>query len=101
VSEDGKLGQAIARGVIFTLPALIFLGFDLEYMRIFCWHCWWTPSDVLFRSVRRHMMFWEGTAGCFNPKEGLRDGLLAGERGGSLRGRSFLGLGGWLYTFSR
>src|SRR6195952_4723381 len=35
VQTTGNAGQSIASGVIFTLPALIFLGFDLEYARIF------------------------------------------------------------------
>src|SRR5471030_2830567 len=35
VQTTGNAGQSIASGVIFTLPALIFLGFDLEYSRIF------------------------------------------------------------------
>jgi hypothetical protein len=35
VQTTGNAGQSIAAGVIFTLPALIFLGFDLEYVRIF------------------------------------------------------------------
>src|SRR5471030_2029327 len=35
VQTVGNAGQSIASGVIFTLPALIFLGFDLEYSRIF------------------------------------------------------------------
>ncbi len=30
VQSTGNAGQSIASGVIFTLPALIFLGFDLE-----------------------------------------------------------------------
>ena len=35
VQTTGNAGQSIASGVIFTLPALIFLGFDMEYSRIF------------------------------------------------------------------
>ena len=35
VQTTGNAGQSIAAGVIFTLPALIFLGFDLESTRIF------------------------------------------------------------------
>src|ERR1700746_3658683 len=35
VQTTGNAGQSIASGVIFTLPALIFLGFDLESSRIF------------------------------------------------------------------
>src|SRR5687768_18458457 len=35
VQTTGSAGEAVAGGVIFTLPALIFLGFPLEYSRIF------------------------------------------------------------------
>ena len=35
VQTTGNAGQSIASGVIFTLPSLVFLGFELEYMRIF------------------------------------------------------------------
>ena len=35
VQTTGNAGQSIAAGVIFTLPALIFLGFSLDYWRIF------------------------------------------------------------------
>src|SRR3569832_2297892 len=35
VQTTGSAGESVAGGVIFTLPALIFLGFELEYVRIF------------------------------------------------------------------
>src|SRR6185437_16030634 len=35
VQTTGSAGESVAGGVIFTLPALIFLGFPLEYARIF------------------------------------------------------------------
>ena len=35
VQTTGSAGESVAAGVIFTLPALIFLGFDLQYLRIF------------------------------------------------------------------
>src|SRR5258707_11396163 len=35
VQTTGSAGESVAGGVIFTLPALIFLGFELEYWRIF------------------------------------------------------------------
>ena len=34
VQTIGSAGESVAGGVIFTLPALIFLGFQLEYSRI-------------------------------------------------------------------
>src|SRR5579884_770262 len=35
VQTTGSAGESIAGGVIFTLPALIFLGFPLEYWTVF------------------------------------------------------------------
>src|SRR5262249_58521986 len=34
VQTTGSAGESIAAGVIFTLPALVFLGFDPSYWRI-------------------------------------------------------------------
>ncbi len=34
VQTTGSAGESVAGGVLFTLPALIFLGFDLDYWRI-------------------------------------------------------------------
>src|SRR5579859_4635318 len=35
VQSTGSAGESVAAGVIFTLPALIFLGYTLDYSRIF------------------------------------------------------------------
>lgn len=35
VQTTGSAGESVAAGAIFTLPALIFMGFPLEYSRIF------------------------------------------------------------------
>lgn len=100
VQTTGNAGQSIAAGVIFTLPALIFLGFGLDYWRIFFLAFTGGCLGVLFMiPLRRqliveehgHLTYPEGTA--------CADVLLAGERGGSFAGRVFLGLGlGGLYT---
>ena len=101
VQTTGNAGQSIAAGVIFTLPALIFLGFDLEYARIFMLALIGGFLGVLFMVPLRkqliveehgNLKFPEGTA--------CADVLLAGEKGGSFASRVFLGLGlGALYTF--
>jgi putative OPT family oligopeptide transporter len=100
VQTTGNAGQSIAAGVIFTLPALIFLGFDLEYSRIFFLALLGGWLGVFFMiPLRRelivkehgHLTYPEGTA--------CADVLLAGERGGSFASRVFWGLGlGGLYT---
>ncbi len=101
VQTTGNAGQSIAAGVIFTLPALIFLGFDLEYARIFMLALIGGFLGVLFMVPLRkqlivdeheNLKFPEGTA--------CADVLKAGEKGGSLASRVFFGLGlGALYTF--
>jgi putative OPT family oligopeptide transporter len=101
VQTTGNAGQSIAAGVIFTLPALIFLGFDLEYARIFMLALIGGFLGVLFMVPLRkqlivdeheNLKFPEGTA--------CADVLKAGEKGGALASRVFFGLGlGALYTF--
>jgi len=99
VQTTGNAGQSIAAGVIFTLPALIFLGFDLEYARIFMLALIGGFLGVLFMVPLRkqlivdeheNLKFPEGTA--------CADVLKAGEKGGSLASRVFFGLGvlSWL-----
>ncbi len=100
VQTTGNAGQSIAAGVIFTLPALIFLGFDLEYSRIFFLALLGGWLGVFFMiPLRRelivkehgHLTYPEGTA--------CADVLLAGEHGGSFASRVFWGLGlGAFYT---
>jgi putative OPT family oligopeptide transporter len=101
VQTAGNAGQSIAAGVIFTLPALIFLGFDLEYARIFMLALIGGFLGVLFMvplrkqlivDEHKNLKFPEGTA--------CADVLIAGEKGGSFASRVFFGLGlGALYTF--
>jgi putative OPT family oligopeptide transporter len=101
VQTTGNAGQSIAAGVIFTLPALIFLGFDLEYARIFMLALIGGFLGVLFMVPLRkqlivdeheNLKFPEGTA--------CAEVLIAGEKGGALASRVFFGLGlGALYTF--
>jgi putative OPT family oligopeptide transporter len=101
VQTTGNSGQSIASGVIFTLPALIFLGFDLEYSRIFILALLGGLLGVLFMiPLRRQLIVEEHGRLAYPEGTACADVLLAGERGGSFAGRVFLGLGlGGLYTF--
>ncbi len=101
VQTTGNAGQSIASGVIFTLPALIFLGFDLEYTRIFFLALIGGWLGVLFMiPLRRQLIVKEHENLKYPEGTACADVLIAGERGGSLAGRVFLGLGlGGLYTF--
>jgi putative OPT family oligopeptide transporter len=100
VQTTGNAGQSIAAGVIFTLPALIFLGFDLEYFRIFVLAMLGGWLGVLFMIPLRRQLIVEEHGNLTYPEgTACADVLLAGERGGSFASRVFLGLGlGGLYT---
>jgi putative OPT family oligopeptide transporter len=100
VQTTGNAGQSIAAGVIFTLPALIFLGFDLEYFRIFVLAMLGGWLGVLFMiPLRRQLIVQEHGTLTYPEGTACADVLLAGERGGSFASRVFLGLGlGGLYT---
>ena len=101
VQTTGNAGQSIASGVIFTLPALVFLGFDLEYSRIFMLALIGGWLGVLFMiPLRRQLIVQEHGTLPYPEGTACADVLIAGERGGSLASRVFLGLGlGGLYTF--
>ena len=100
VQTTGNAGQSIASGVIFTLPALIFLGFDLEYARIFALALFGGWLGVLFMiPLRRQLIVEEHGTLLYPEGSACADVLIAGERGGSFASRVFLGLGlGSLYT---
>jgi putative OPT family oligopeptide transporter len=101
VQTTGNAGQSIAAGVIFTLPALIFLGFDLEYSRIFMLALIGGFLGVLFMvPLRRPLIVEEHAILKFPEGTACADVLIAGEKGGSFASRVFMGLGlGALYTF--
>ena len=101
VQTTGNAGQSIASGVIFTLPALIFLGYDLEYSRIFMLALVGGWLGVLFMiPLRRQLIVQEHGTLTYPEGTACADVLIAGDRGGSFASRIFLGLGiGGLYTF--
>jgi len=100
VQTTGNAGQSIASGVIFTLPALIFLGFDLEYSRIFLLALVGGWLGVLFMiPLRRQLIVAEHGTLPYPEGTACADVLMAGDRGGSFASRVFLGLGlGGVYT---
>lgn len=100
VQTTGNAGQSIASGVIFTLPALVFLGFDLESTRIFALALFGGWLGVLFMiPLRRQLIVDEHETLTYPEGTACADVLQAGERGGSFASRVFLGLGfGGVYT---
>jgi len=100
VQTTGNAGQSIASGVIFTLPALVFLGFDLEASRIFALALFGGWLGVLFMiPLRRQLIVEEHGTLIYPEGTACADVLMAGERGGSFASRVFFGLGiGAVYT---
>jgi putative OPT family oligopeptide transporter len=100
VQTTGSAGESVAAGVIFTLPALIFLGFPLEYSRIFLLALIGGWLGVLFMiPLRRQLIVKEHGNLLYPEGTACADVLVAGEKGGSFAGRVFMGLGlGGLYT---
>src|SRR5262249_37238750 len=87
---------------MFTIPALIFLGFGSEFTfwRIFPLALLGGWLGVLFMvPIRRQLIVKEHGNLSFPEGTACADVLVAGERGGSFAGRVFLGLGlGGLHT---
>ncbi len=103
VQTTGSAGESVAAGVIFTLPALIFLGFSLntEYWRVFFLALIGGWLGVLFMiPLRRQLIVKEQGNLLFPEGTACADVLVAGERGGSFAGSVFWGLGiGGVYTW--
>ena len=103
VQTTGSAGESLAAGVMFTLPALIFLGFGSEFTfwRIFPLALLGGWLGVLFMvPIRRQLIVKEHGNLTFPEGTACADVLVAGERGGSFAGRVFWGLGlGGVYTF--
>jgi putative OPT family oligopeptide transporter len=102
VQTTGSAGESLAAGVMFTLPALIFLGFGSEFTfwRIFPMALLGGWLGVLFMiPLRRQLIVKEHGNLTFPEGTACADVLVAGEKGGSFAGRVFWGLGlGGVYT---
>jgi len=103
VQTTGSAGESVAAGVIFTLPALIFMGFSLntEYWRVFFLALIGGWLGVLFMiPLRRQLIVKEHGNLLYPEGTACADVLVAGERGGSFASRVFWGLGiGGVYTW--
>jgi len=100
VQTTGSAGESIAGGVIFTLPALIFLGFPLEYWSVFFLALIGGWLGVLMMiPLRKQLIVKEHGNLTYPEGTACADVLVAGDRGGSFAGKVFWGLGlGGLYA---
>ena len=101
VQTVGSAGESIAAGVVFTLPALIFLGFQLEYSRIFLLALAGGLLGVLFVvPLRVPLVVKEHGSLLFPEGKACADVLISGEKGGIQAGKVFAGAGlGLVYKF--
>jgi putative OPT family oligopeptide transporter len=100
VQTTGSAGESVAGGVIFTVPALIFLGFPMEVSRIFLLALVGGWLGVFFMiPLRRQLIVKEHGNLLYPEGTACADVLIAGDKGGSFASRVFMGLGiGSLYT---
>ncbi len=101
VQTTGSAGESIAAGVVFTLPALIFLGFQLEYSRIFLSALAGGLLGILFViPIRMALVVKEHGLLPYPEGRACADVLIAGEEGGVQAGKVFAGAGiGLIYKF--
>lgn len=101
VQTVGSAGESIAAGTVFTLPALIFLGFQLDYSRIFPLALAGGLLGVLFIVPLRNALVVKEHGNLVFPEgKACADVLITGERGGIQAGKVFGGAAiGMAYKF--
>ncbi len=101
VQTIASAGESIGAGVVFTLPALFMMGFDLKYGTILTLASIGGILGVLFMiPIRRSLIVKEHGILPYPEGTACADVLIAGEKGGNLAKKVFLGLGiGFGYTF--
>ncbi len=101
VQTIASAGESIGAGVVFTLPALFLMGFDLKYITILILASIGGILGVLFMiPIRRSLIVKEHGILPYPEGTACADVLIAGEKGGQLAQKVFLGLGvGFVYTF--
>jgi putative OPT family oligopeptide transporter len=97
VQTIGSAGESVAAGVVFTIPAFIFLAGGSEYFtyfNIFTLALVGGILGVLFMvPLRRSLIVKEHGVLPYPEGTACAEVLVAGEKGGSMAGRVFAGLG--------
>ncbi|HKT11831.1 MAG TPA: oligopeptide transporter, OPT family [Terriglobia bacterium] len=101
VQTVGSAGESIAAGTVFTLPALIFLGYTLDYWRIFPLALAGGLLGVLFVVPLRNALVVKEHGNLVFPEgKACADVLITGEKGGIQAGKVFGGAAiGIIYKF--
>jgi putative OPT family oligopeptide transporter len=102
VQTIGSAGESIAAGVVFTVPALIFLGFDLDVLRTFLLALSGGVIGILFMiPLRRYLIIKEHGKLLYPEGTACAEILMAGQGGGIKAKNVFTGLGiGAVYKFA-
>src|SRR5579864_7190877 len=88
VQTVGSAGESIAAGTVFTLPALIFLGFQLQYLRILPLAAAGGLLGVLFViPIRMALVVKEHGTLVYPEGKACADVLITGEEGGIQAGK--------------
>ncbi|MBN2566002.1 MAG: oligopeptide transporter, OPT family [Candidatus Eisenbacteria bacterium] len=101
VQTVGSAGESLAAGVIFTIPALIVLGFMPQLSKIFILSVVGGLLGVFFMiPLRRHLIVREHGRLPYPEGTACAEVLVAGDRGGEMVRRVMAGVGiGALYKF--
>lgn len=93
VQTVGSAGESIAAGVVYTMPALLFLGYRLELWRIFWLALIGGLLGVLFMiPLREYLVVKEHKKLPYPEGTACAEILLSGEKGGRFARHVFVGL---------
>jgi putative OPT family oligopeptide transporter len=93
VQTAGSAGESIAGGVIFTIPALIFLGFEMDWTRTMVMALMGGILGVLMMiPLRRYLIVKEHGRLTYPEGTACAEVLIAGETGGTQASIVFSGL---------
>ncbi len=94
VQTTGSAGESVAAAVVFTIPALIFLGFPMRIPVTFLIALTGGVLGVLMMiPLRRYLIVKEHGALRFPEGTACAEILIAGEQGGTSAHKIFLGIG--------
>jgi putative OPT family oligopeptide transporter len=94
VQTTGSAGESVAAAVVFTLPALIFLGFPMRVPITFLVSLTGGIIGVLMMiPLRRYLIVKEHAALRFPEGTACAEILIAGEKGGTSARKIFAGIG--------
>lgn len=93
VQTAGSAGESIAAGVAFTLPALVLLGFPLDWLKTLTLSlCGGILGVLMMIPLRRYLIVKEHGILTYPEGTACAEVLIAGETGGAQAGHVFRGL---------